>query len=381
MSSKSSLGAFGALTLLSLSTLTIMVGAAIAPGLSTIASKTGLSEHSEWLITLPSLGVVITGPLAGSLLQKQGAKIAVLIGLILYGTLGVIGAYISNIPLLLLDRFFLGSATVLVMVGGTQLISEHFSGDLRLKMIAYQGMAIELGGVGFLALGGILANHHWRAPFGLYLVAFILFVIVVLAIPRSKTILTQYQEGEGDSEFRKSMEIFLASIASMVIFFSAFVTLPDVLNNAGYSESETGYYLASISFVAVLAAWFMPKLHKVLGPQKSLIVAFCAYAGGHACLALGISIANLVPAAILLGMGFGISIPLASIEVIERSSENKRMRNLAYLSSAIFLGQFLSAFLKFGDVGGQMTFFAAASIAIISGSYFAWPGFKKVHST
>lgn len=48
----------------------------------------------------------------------------------------------------------------------------------------------------------------------------------------------------------------------------------------------------------------------------------------------------------LLGIGFGLTIPLVNHMTVEHSSYAQRGKNLAYLSVAIFLGQFLSSFVN-----------------------------------
>ncbi|UMB53301.1 hypothetical protein MKD41_13290 [Lutibacter sp. A64] len=44
-----------------------------------------------------------------------------------------------------------------------------------MKMIAWQGMSIELGGVVFLAVGGILGELNWQYPFYIYLISLTMF--------------------------------------------------------------------------------------------------------------------------------------------------------------------------------------------------------------
>ncbi|BDA57772.1 hypothetical protein JFK33_23530 [Escherichia coli] len=51
------------------------------------------------------------------------------------------------------------------------MISSFHSGQACLKMIPSQGMLIELGGVIFLFIGGLLATLGWQWPFLLHLFA------------------------------------------------------------------------------------------------------------------------------------------------------------------------------------------------------------------
>ncbi|MBB5634517.1 MFS family permease [Pedobacter cryoconitis] len=56
----------------------------------------------------------------------------------------------------------LGAATAAIQTAGTRLFADFFEGESRMKMIAWQGMAIKFGGVIFLSLGGIMDEVGWR---------------------------------------------------------------------------------------------------------------------------------------------------------------------------------------------------------------------------
>ncbi|WP_244563411.1 MFS transporter [Pantoea rodasii] len=159
----------GAMTLLAVSCLTIMVGCVIVPGLSVIAAQLGVSHLANWLVTLPALGVVVAGPLAGRAIDRVGDYPMLLVGLFCYGGLGFAGAWLPGATLQIIDRILLGATTAIVMSAGTSLIARFYQAEARLKMMARQGMAIELGGVVFLFIGGILASFSWRYPYALYL--------------------------------------------------------------------------------------------------------------------------------------------------------------------------------------------------------------------
>lgn len=336
----------GGLTLLCIATLTIMVGAAIAPSLNAIAEVHGLDGTEGWLITLPALGAVVFGLAAGSLINAFGARVSLAIGLLLYGLLGIAGAFIPSTIMLYIDRFLLGGATVLVMTSGTALISEFYSGGARMTMIARQGMAIEIGGVVFLALGGVLAALGWRWPFALYLVAWVFLAALLWFVPRKPPTRHAQQAPKGATTNPRLLDIYLAACGSMVVFFVAFITMPGVLADAGMGESEIGFYLAFVSLVAVGAASFMPRMAHAMGARQTLAIAFAFYAGAHAVYALSPGFAGLVLAGLLLGTGFGLSVPLVNHEVVERANVSQRAKALAILSMTIFTGQFLSSLVE-----------------------------------
>ncbi|MFM2479544.1 MFS transporter [Celerinatantimonas sp. MCCC 1A17872] len=371
------LGKAGACSLMAVACLTIMVGCVIVPGLPNIAKNLNVPHLASWLVTLPSLGVVIFGAPVGNLMKRIGAYRVLLAGLALYGALGVIGMWLANPIVLFADRLILGGATAMVMASGTALISEFYHGDERLKMIALQGMSIELGGVIFLAIGGIFAQMHWQLPFILYLMAWVFLVGILLFVPKPAN--RSDAESIANADATPSVAqgkgrgnvaiVYFAACLTMVLFFTAVIMMPRFLAKLGLSEDQTGYFMAFISLVAVGAASQMPKIQRRFGSIMTLCIAFIGYAIAHFLYSTGV-IELMILGAIFMGIGFGFSVPLVNHMVVECSTNAYRNQNLAMLSVAIFLGQFLSSFMSFIPGDGAMTFIVAGIAAIVISAFF-----------
>lgn len=357
----------GGFALLCVACLTIMVGCVIVPGLPSVSKALGVPNASSWLVTLPSLGVVIFGTPVGRMMNKIGAYKTLVIGLVLYGALGVVGMWLFQPYVLFLDRLLLGGATAMVMSSGTALISEFYTGGSRLKMIATQGMAIEIGGVIFLAVGGVLARTGWQFPFLLYLMAWVFLVLVVLFVPKKSPELgeDELKEDASSSEAGGSVfDVFAAACLSQLLFFTAVDFMPILLAKMGLPEDQSGYFMSFISLMAVCAAYIMPKLQTRLGGGFTLAIAFACYFVAHLLYTTG-NLPIMIVGAILMGMGFGWSIPLVNHLIVERSKATSRKQNLAYLSMAIFLGQFLSSFMQFVSHDPISAFGVASGLAVV----------------
>ena len=358
-----------------------MVGTVIAPSLSGIVQHKNLSFSPGWLITLPSLGVVVFAPFVGRLLNRLGTLRLLSLGLIPYGVLGVIGAYITNDFLLILDRFLLGVATVTVQVSVTAYIAECFTGKERMKMIAWQGMAIELGGVIFLAIGGILGEINWQFPFYIYLIALLCLFLVWKTLPKMQA----NKEGEEvalDTNTKgtaKVWSIFGASLLAMMLFFIGFVTLPLYLPGSfGFGESETGYFMASISVVAILTASQMPKMVHMVGDGKTVALGFLFFMLGYVVLAISTSWLLLLLTIIFIGIGFGFTIPLLNHMMIEASTLQTQGKNLGLFSMGVFGGQFLSTFIEYISHDYKAVYTVAATMALIIG-FVVYFLFQKIN--
>jgi len=363
------LGRMGAFTLLLAASLTIMVGSVISPALPTIGRHLGFDHSSSWLVTIPSLGVVVFGMLAGRFIDQVGAYRAMIVGLLLYGLTGIAAISLSfSQAAVIVDRLLLGGATAMVMSAGTALIAEFYEGYARLRMIAIQGMAIEIGGVIFLSLGGILGQHDWRLPFLLYLLSWLFLMFFFKTVPIVRA--TARQDALASTFHNKIWSPLIGAATSMTLFFVAIITLPFSLHlRFRLNESETGYFLAFISLMAVAAASIVPVVLRFLRSRSLLAVAFILY--GCALLLLGLSqeFGLVILGGALMGCGFGFSIPVVNHMVVDESSAHMRGRNLSYLSMAIFLGQFISSFLNLISPDGAkiltMTGIASLLVACI----------------
>lgn len=350
----------GIFALLLTSSLTIMVGTAIAPSLGEISIHLGLSA---WLVTLPSLGVVLFAPLMGWLIDRKGPYVVLCGGFIPYALLGAGGAWLHHPYLIIADRILLGGATAALAASGTGLIALLFDGQKRMQVIAWQGMAIEMGGVVFLSIGGILGEWNWHYPFFIYLLALICLVLTLTAIPSPPKAAVE----KDHSPVSKNIAfIVLFATCSMILFFVAFTKLPLYLPAAfGFSESQTGYFMAFISLIAVLAASQMPKIVARIKAWNTVALGFLFFMSALALFQWAGSVLLLIIAAVLMGIGFGCTVPLLNHMTVEESTSHNRGRNLGYYSMGIFGGQFLSSFISTGFLAGALLSFLAAIVIFL----------------
>lgn len=300
-------------------------------------------------------------------------------GLLPYAFLGFVGAYIGNDYVLMLDRFLLGGATVAVQVSVTSFIADFFTGERRMKLIAWQGMAIELGGVIFLSIGGMLGEYHWQYPFYIYLIALICFLLVLKTLPCHPNGKVGADGGADlkTDDNRRVRLVFYGAVLAMVLFFVGFVTLPLYLPSAfGFSESVTGYYMAFISVVAILTASQMPKVVVKMGDGNTIAMGFVFFLLGYACLAVSGNLVFLVLTTVFVGTGFGFTVPLLNHMMIEASSNKNLGKNLGLYSMGIFGGQFLSTFIDYVSDDYAMIYGFAAVLAffIATGMFLAFKG-------
>ena len=351
------------------SSLTVMVGNAITPALPELGEVYGLGNYASWLVTAPALGVVATSVLFGKLIDKKGPYYAAFLGLLFYGTLGTAGAFMPDATVLFIDRFFLGAATAAIMSASVALISVFFDGEKQLRIIAIQGMSMELGGVIFLSISGVLAGISWQYPFYIYALGFVALIMMILFIPKCGRA-DENVEASADAAMQQGVPVSLVLLIAffgMLMFFTAMVSLPIYLQKElGYSPVFTGNYLAVLDLIAVLAAGMMPKIVASIQEKGCLIVAFLCYGAAFLIYFISGNSVALCIAVVFAGAGFGLSTPLFNSLVVRKSRPEKKGTNISMCTMAMFSGQFLSALLV-SVLPGKSLFAAAVIIAWMAG--------------
>ena len=359
----------GIAAILLMSSLTVMVGTAVTPAVSELGRVYGLGNHASWLITTPALGVVVTTVLFGRVIDKKGPYWVAFIGLLCYGAFGVAGAYMPGVAALLTDRILLGAATAAIMNASVTFISIFFQGEKQLRILALQSMAMECGGVIYLSVSGMLADVSWRCPFYIYGLGFLAFLGLALFIPKvpaaAKSDGMQTEEPAGRAKGVPIPLILLIAFLGMLMFFTAMVALPLYLQDQlGYSPSFTGYYLASIDVVSVLAAGCSPNIVKRVKEKGCLTIAFCSYGIAFLLYFLLSGSLFLWVAACFVGIGFGLSTPLYNNLIVNKSTPSNKGLNISFCTMAMFGGQFLSALLV-SVLSAERLFLVASVIGFV----------------
>ncbi|MBU2978413.1 MFS transporter [Alteromonas sp. C1M14] len=354
----------GEITLFLAATLTIMVGTAVAPGLSNIAEALGVTAYAPLLITLPALGAILFAPIFGKCIDGLGPRKTLLICLFGYFIMGAGGALLYGPFPIALDRILLGGFAAGIMAAGTAEISCWYTGKARLNMIAKQGMAIELGGVIFLFISGLLSELAWHGPFMLYFLGLICAIMCLLFIPSNN--IKQPQSKTKPQIPKNTMgPIMMCTFFAMILFFSIIISLPGHLTTLGFSSSQIGNLLAFISLIAVFAAMFMPRLVAKTSEGTAIKLAFISYGIGHLLFASSTLTMSLIAGAVFAGIGFGFSLPLLNHKTVEISSEANRGHNLSRFAIAAFSGQFATSALEVIHLPKSTIFYVCAFISVL----------------
>ncbi len=370
------------ITLLFTSSLTIMAGATIAPALPQIQHYFAGQPHSELLtkliLTVPAFFIAVCAPMAGALIDRFG-RIKLLLGsLILYGFSGTSGFYMDHLYTLLISRAFLGIAVAGVMTTIITLIADYFDGIERYTFMGIQGAFIALGGVIFITSGGLLAEISWRAPFLIYISAFIIFpaALYFLHEPDVKS-LKDVTLRLRKPEYQKSLVIliYVTALIGMMLFYIIPVQIPFYIKaQTGVSNTLIGLAIASSTLSSALVSINYNRIKARWSFSLIYSFAFLFLGTGYFIIFLASNYLFITLGLLVGGLGMGVLIPNSNVWIVTLSPEIMRGRIVGGLTTSIFIGQFVSPIFvepvaSWTSINGVYAV-ACAGMLLISVGYF-----------
>ncbi|MFD9700193.1 MFS transporter [Lentzea sp. NPDC059081] len=315
-------------------TLTIMAAAIIAPSLPAMGEVYGEGVLVRLALTITSLAIAVSAPLAGLVADRFGRKPLLLAGLAGYAVSGTAGYFVTSLPVLLATRTVLGLAVGGIMTAVSALITDWFDGPERGRFLGLQQAFASLGGVVFLPLAGVLAGIGWRLPFWLYGVA----ALVAVAAVGLREEPRPAEKAVGKGFPSRAVWIYLLAFVATLVFYMAPTQLPFLLRDLGAGPAVIGVVVAGSTLTGAVGALVFPGLPRGKLTAVSIVLL------GAGWLVIGIAHGvPLVTAGLLVGgFGIGLSVPNLNLRLADLAPPAHRGRVLSGLVAGIFLGQFLS---------------------------------------
>jgi len=151
-------------TILSISLLTVMAGAAMSPALGSIsrAFPDASPQLIKMVLSLPAVMIILFSIVSGQLTSFISKKMILITGLIIYLVGGLGAAFTGTVYQLLLFRALLGIGVGLLTPLSVAVIADFFEGHERAQMVGLAPAVSCLGGVIANFAGGFLAEISWR---------------------------------------------------------------------------------------------------------------------------------------------------------------------------------------------------------------------------
>lgn len=335
--------------LLAVSSMPVLGTVLISPVLPAMGQEFAQTPGAEVLIpliaTAPALLIGLLSPVAGLLVERLGSKPVLLAALVAYAIVGVAPAFLTGLVPIFVTRLAVGATEAFIMTCCTALIAAYFVDRRRVRYLSLQAVVTSLAATAFLALGGMLGNLGWRAPYWVYAVSLVLAVLGSLFLWPS----TERVRGRGVASEVVRLPVRTLAAPLAVSFFAAIilmvpiVQLPYLLTAVGVTEPGTiGLIAALVSLATALGAFAYPLLVRIAGAPTVRISAFFVAGIGLVSVLFAPGAAGIAVAIAITSLGTGAVLPGLVTWCISVIPPSRRGQGIGWWWSSIYLGQFAS---------------------------------------
>lgn len=332
-------------TILSMSLLTVMAGAAIAPALGVIkAHFTSAPELLvQFIVSIPALFIIITNLFFLNISRHYGTRAIALFGLVLYVASGA-GCFLANdIYVVLTLRALLGVSVGLIMPLSTGLLAYYYPPEQQAHLMGLSAAMNQMGGVVATLLAGLLSAIGWRCAFLVYLLGLIAVIMVAVYLP---------DDHLGSANKRgipfqpRQLLKFHPSVNGMLLLMMIFFIYPTNFaitaeEQAGLSLTTTTLIMVGLDLVAFFAGMAFGQLMNIFRePMKYIAPVF--FLIGYLFFAVAHSILPLLIGAVFTGIANGVGVPYLNTIASIKGGRNSATTVMPLLSAALYMGQFLS---------------------------------------
>ncbi|MBC2396712.1 MFS transporter [Clostridium tetanomorphum] len=329
------------LSVLSISMITVMAGAAVSPALGNIrnAFPSASTNLIKMILTVPALFIIIFSLLSGKLASLLSKKQILITGILIYIIGGVGPIFANSLTLVLVFRAILGIGCGLIMPISQSLIADFFTGDERTKMTGYSSAASNLMGIISSIVVGTLSSINWKYGFYIYLIALVVLILNSIVLPKQKS------EKKHKIKVHLNKRVYFLSV-SMCLITIAFYAVPTNIalfmakEHIGNSSSA-GLAIAVFTFGGFIAGIILSSIAKKLG-EFTITVGIGIMFLGYVVLLYSQNISMILVSVSLVGFAFSMIYPLIFLKTGIISDENSNSIAISIVSSSMFLGQFLS---------------------------------------
>ena len=341
--------------ILSLSLLTVMAGAAMAPALHVIQDyfRDVPSLYIQMIISIPALFIVLTSLFFPKLCQHFGAKTLVLFGLILYTVGGSIAGVFHQIGLVLCMRALVGIGVGILMPLSTGLLAFYFPPEQQEVLMGYSSAANQMGGVIATLLSGLLANISWRISFLVYLLGLISIVLCLLAMPndriRTAEAKTETTPTISTGQIWKENCFF---VVAMFLLMSTFFIYPanfamETAADGRIPQAYVPFIMASMDFIAFIGGLLFVSCKRIFR-KNTRFVAPVLFFVGYLLLALVGGWVGTILGSICIGFANGEGIPYIISTASRKMGKAAATTVMPMISAALYLAQFVSPMILSG---------------------------------
>lgn len=328
-------------TILSISLLTVMAGAAIAPALGIIRDHFADAPDIlvQLIVSLPALLIILANLAFPKICALMKTRTLALTGLVLYVVAGAGCFFCDNIYILLAMRAILGVSVGMIMPLSTGLLAYYFPPEKQASLMGLSAAMNQLGGVIATLLAGILADISWNYAFLVYLLGLIAVVLVALFLPNER--LTG-----GSTPSLRMLKRFHPSVVGMFLVMLLFFIYPTRFAICAHEctslpNNAITLIMVGLDVIAfIIGLMFGSMMRHFRHGMK--YIAPIGFIIGYMLLSTGTELPLLIAGSASIGVANGIGVPYLNTIASMKAGREAASTIMPLLSAALYLGQFMS---------------------------------------
>lgn len=330
-------------TILSISLLTVMAGAAMAPALWAVkAHFTGKPDLIiQFIVSLPALFIIVTNLCFPLLCRVAKTKSIAVAGLVLYVVSGTGAFFLEDISAILILRALLGVSVGMIMPLSTGLLSYYFPPEDQSRLMGLCAAMNQIGGVIATLIAGVLAKVGWNYAFLVYSMGLFVLVLVLLFLPNERL-----DAPKGSGGFIHNLKRFYPSVLGMLLLMICFFIFPTNFSAVCVRTTNLDPIAVTIIMVALdVVAALVGVVFGGMMRRFRLSVKYFAptfFLLGYLCFATSQSLPSLLVGCLFIGIANGIGVPYLNTIASIKAGQDAATTVMPLLSAALYAGQFLS---------------------------------------
>lgn len=330
-------------TILSISLLTVMAGAAMAPALWAVkahfAGKPDLLI--QFIVSLPALFIIVTNLCFPLLCRIAKTKSIAVAGLVLYVVSGIGAFFLEDISAILVLRALLGVSVGMIMPLSTGLLSYYFPPEDQSRLMGLCAAMNQIGGVIATLIAGVLAKVGWNYAFLVYSMGLFVLILVLLFLPNERL-----ETPKGSGGFVRNIKRFYPSVLGMLLLMICFFIFPTNFSAVCVRTTNLDPIAVTIIMVAldVVAALVGVAFGGMMRRFRLSVKYFAPtfFLLGYLCFATSPSLPSLLVGCLFIGIANGVGVPYLNTIASIKAGQDAATTVMPLLSAALYAGQFLS---------------------------------------
>jgi len=356
---------------------------ALAPNLPLLFRHFAATPGKEFLvpmiITLPSLGIVLLGPVAGVMADHWGRRRLLLSALALFAVAGVAPVFLQDLRWILAAQAVLGVAEAVIITNANTLLGDYFPAEQRNRWLGVQSILGPFFAAVLTLAAGFLGTVSWHGPFAVDGIAFAMWVWLLLTTwepERASVPADVTRPGAGGVGFpwRTMLPVFAITVLTALVFYVPTIHFGLIYDRLGaHSPALISILTTTATLGSVLSGYYFRGQKQ--DPFRHLVLIYLSFGLGLVGLGLAGNYWGGLAFGFLINFGFGLTLPALVALVLYRLPESYRGRGMGLWMSFFFCAQFLCpplfAMLMHG-VGGLVPALEWTGVFCLAFAFGSW---------